>query len=242
MHSNRYTIVFSLLVCVTCSVILALTAGGLKPMIRKNEEFDVHRNILKALNLPEDGNETTVDDLETLYTDRIREIRVNEAGKVMNELPPDSDGEPVTALPVFVRMDGNTATGYCIPVSGKGLWSTIYGYLAIQADGETVMGITFYRHGETPGLGGEVESAWFTRNFIGKKIFDDKGVLRSITIAKGPVSDDVPQENRRYMVDGISGATMTGKGVDVFLRRDLERYESFLRSIQRGESPVVGGV
>ena len=238
MHSNRYTIVFSLLVCVTCSVILALAAGGLKSKIRKNEEFDVHRNILKALNLPEPGVELTVDELEKLYAERINEYVVDGDGK-MSTVPVSK--EDSSLLPVFTRMDGEKVAGYCIPISGKGLWSTLYGYLAVEADGETVMGITFYKHGETPGLGGEVAARGFTDNFIGKKIFDENGELTSITVSKGPVSMDLPEKSRLHRVDGISGATMTGNGVTVFLKRDLERYETFFQAIRRGESPVVKG-
>jgi Na+-transporting NADH:ubiquinone oxidoreductase subunit C len=118
----------------------------------------------------------------------------------------------------------------------------LYGYLALQSDGETVMGITFYKHGETPGLGGEVEAAWFTDNFKGKKIFDGSGNLTSITIWKGAVPNDMPEQKRVHVVDGISGATMTGSSVNIFLKDDLKRYESFLQAVRRGEKPAIQGV
>lgn len=247
MHSNRYTIMFALLVCVTCSVILALTAGGLKPAIQRNEEFDVHRNILKALNLPEDGRSLTPDETETLYLERITEYRVTRAGTVVTvsgtvtgeESDLEREAEDTGSFPLFVRKDGNAVSAYCIPVSGKGLWSTVYGYLAIEADGETVRGIRFYKHGETPGLGGEIETDWFAANFIGKKIFDAAGELKSITIVKGAVPADEPESSRIHKVDGISGATMTGKAVTVFLKTDLQKYEAFFRAVRRGESPLV---
>lgn len=254
MHSNRYTIIFALLVCVTCSVILALTAGGLKPAIRKNEEFDVHRNILKALNLPEDGRSLTPDETETLYAERITEYRVTPEGSVVaaSEALPEPggtrEGKPeqqpgdATSFPLFVRKDGSAIGGYCIPVTGKGLWSTIYGYLAIEADGETVKGIRFYKHGETPGLGGEIEAAWFTDNFVGKKIFGAAGELKSITIVKGAVPADEPESSRIHKVDGISGATMTGKAVTVFLKTELQKYEAFFSAVRRGESPLAGEI
>ena len=72
---------------------------------------------------------------------------------------------------VYLASENNTVSGYSIPISGKGLWSTIYGYIALEPDGETVKGINFYQHGETPGLGGELEKEWFTSNYIGKKIY-----------------------------------------------------------------------
>jgi len=89
-------------------------------------------------------------------------------------------------------------------------------------DLNTVKGITFYKHGETPGLGGEIEKKWFQENFIGKKIFNDGGKLMSVSVAKGKAMDE------NHEVDGISGATITSKGVSDFLKNDLLRYIDFL--------------
>lgn len=243
MHSNAYTIGFALAVCVTCSVILALTAGGLKPLIEQNETLDIQRNILKALDLYHTDDDLSQDAVQSLYEQRVEGFVVNPDGTIVPgknpaEIDPDTDGN---LLPVFARMDDGTITGYCIPISGMGLWSTLYGYLALQNDGETVMGITFYKHGETPGLGGEVDAEWFTSNFIGKKIFDDAGNLTSITVAKGAISKDVPPEKKQHMVDGISGATMTGNGINDFLKADLEKYSPFLNTVRSGQSPVLQG-
>ena len=119
--------------------------------------------------------------------------------------------------------------GYAIPISGKGLWSTLYGFFAIEPDGITAKGITFYAHKETPGLGGEVDKAWFQNNFIGKKFINDQGELIGIKVVKGkadPASD--------YEVDGISGATITSKGLESFLADDLKKYESFLKNVRQG--------
>ena len=117
-----------------------------------------------------------------------------------------------------------------MPVSGKGLWSTIYGYLALQTDLSTISGITFYKHGETPGLGGEIEKEWFTNNFKGKKIRDDNGVLTSVKVVKGKVIAGNPKEI--HEVDGISGATLTGRGVANFLKVELKKYEPFFAKIE----------
>ena len=109
-----------------------------------------------------------------------------------------------------------------IPISGKGLWSTLYGYFALEMDMKTVKGITFYKHGETPGLGAEVEKKWFQNNFIGKKIFDENSNLVSITVYKGSSGDDI------HGVDGISGATVTSNGVTNFLKSILNNYKPYL--------------
>ena len=115
-----------------------------------------------------------------------------------------------------------------MPISGKGLWSTLFGFLALNEDKNTVKGITFYKHKETPGLGGEVDKAWFQDNFIGKKIFNSKNELVSIQVPKGAASA-LSKDKQIHAVDGITGATVTSKGLSNFLLRDLNRYEEFLR-------------
>ena len=112
------------------------------------------------------------------------------------------------------------------------MWSTLYGYLAVEPDGKTVKGITFYKHKETAGLGGEVEKPWFQNNFVGKQFIDDEGNLISIQVIKGKVSDDDPQSYHK--VDGISGATITGRGLNQFLKEDLKKYEPFFKKIRNG--------
>ena len=107
----------------------------------------------------------------------------------------------------------------------------MYGYFAIEPDASTVKGITFYKHKETPGLGAEVDKNWFKNNFIGKKLVDIEGSLVSIEVVKGYVSDTDP--NAMHKVDGISGATITGKGVTTFLKSDLEKYEPYFAKIRR---------
>ena len=99
----------------------------------------------------------------------------------------------------------------------------MFGFISISDDGDTVKGITFYKHKETPGLGGEVDKKWFQENFVNKKIFKN-GKLVSVKVVK-LVQEDI------HEVDGITGATITSKGVSDFLMRDLLRYENFLRGL-----------
>ncbi|MBN1295701.1 NADH:ubiquinone reductase (Na(+)-transporting) subunit C [bacterium] len=244
MHSNGYTIGFALVVCVTCSVVLALTAGGLRPAIERNIAFDIQRNILKAVDLYNPRTPQPPAVISSLYTTHIRGFVVDGTGRIVPGKTPDDISAESNSdlLPVFARIDNQTITGYCIPISGMGLWSTLYGYLALRADGETVMGITFYKHGETPGLGGEIEADWFTANFVGKNIFSSDGELVSIRVAKGAVPKDAPADTRAHTVDGISGATMTGNGLTAFLKSDLERYLPFFTAVRNGQPPVIQGV
>ncbi len=102
-----------------------------------------------------------------------------------------------------------------LPVYGKGLWSTLYGLLALSTDGRTVLGITFYEHGETPGLGAEIENPTWRALWSGKQLFDENGVIE-LEVVKGKPSPDDPKI--KYAVDGISGATITSEGVSNLIR------------------------
>ena len=98
---------------------------------------------------------------------------------------------------------------------------------ALEPDCKTAKGITFYKHGETPGLGGEIEKAWFQDNFKGKRFVDDTNSLIGIKVLKGAV--DETSKEAYCQVDGISGATITSKGLESFLREDLSKYEPFFK-------------
>ena len=135
-------------------------------------------------------------------------------------------------LPVFVVTEGGKASVYAIPVYGQGLWSTLYGYLALEDDLDTVKGITFYKHGETAGLGAEIEQAWFQDNFVGKRIFDGSA-LRSIQVVKGKVADVFSNAaDHTYAVDGISGASITGRGVTNLLQEKLAIYAPYITRVR----------
>jgi Na+-transporting NADH:ubiquinone oxidoreductase subunit C len=118
---------------------------------------------------------------------------------------------------------------YCVPISGYGLWSTLYGYLALESDLNTVVGITFYQHGETPGLGGEVVADWWTSDWPGKTILDEQGELVGIRVLKGRGNQTEPGG---HTVDGISGATITSDGVTEFVKHDLARFEVYFKELR----------
>lgn len=223
MHSNKYTLLFAVIVTVVASLLLASAATLLRPYQERNGELDLKTNILKSLGLVPTGR-ITAETIEQLYSDSLEQIFITKTGEVTEE----SD------LPVYLRKNKNDELiALAIPVSGKGLWSTIYAYLSLEPDYETVRWVTFYKHGETPGLGGEIEKEWFSENFAGKKIFSPDGELVSIRVARGNAESSVPQNQLYHTVDGISGATLTGKGVTEFIRNDLEKYQAWLKHQKR---------
>jgi Na+-transporting NADH:ubiquinone oxidoreductase subunit C len=110
----------------------------------------------------------------------------------------------------------------------------LYGYLALEADATTVRGITFYKHGETPGLGGEIEKEWFLGNFKGKKIFSVTAKkLTPIVVVKGKAADMYKGEELEHSVDGITAATITGSGVTELLDNALKAYEPYFSKLRK---------
>ena len=134
-------------------------------------------------------------------------------------------------LSLYSKVSNDEVTAYAIPLEGKGLWSTLYGYLALEKDGSTIMGITFYAHKETPGLGAEISKPWFSDNFKGKKLLDQSGSLASVKVFKGKAKDSGLPED--HVVDGISGATITADGVTDLIKHCAEVFDPFLSKIRK---------
>ena len=236
MRSNTYTLVFTSIVTIVLGFFLALAADWLRDLQDLNVENDMRKNILLSLGF-KPGAETpwTSDDIQKLFEENIEALVLDASGQRTEKDPKEIDSEKnVEFLPIYLKKIGDDVGGYAIPIAGKGLWSTLYGYFAIEPDGRTVKGITFYKHGETPGLGGEVDKPWFQQNFIGKRFVDENDQLLGIHVIKGKVqSDDLEAYHK---VDGISGATMTGKGLQNFLKDDLAKYEPFFKQVRGQQS------
>ena len=140
--------------------------------------------------------------------------------------------DPKLKLLYLYEVD-NEVKAYIIPIQGYGLWGLIYGYIALQSDLETVKDIRFYKHQETPGLGGECSQPWFTNKFKGKKILNNTGDFVSVGIAKGKASDSYNKKELVHYVDGISGGTITTKGITNFLKKDLAQYEPYFAILRK---------
>ena len=236
MRSNTYTLVFTSIVTIVLGFFLALAADGLRDLQDLNVENDMRKNILLSLGF-KPGAETpwTSDDIKKLFEENIEALVLDASGQRTEKDPKEIDTEKdLEFLPIYLKKIGDEVGGYAIPIAGKGLWSTLYGYFAIEPDGRTVKGITFYKHGETPGLGGEVDKAWFQQNFIGKRFVDENDQLLGIHVIKGKVQSD--DQEAYHKVDGISGATMTGKGLEYFLKDDLAKYEPFFKQVRGRQS------
>ncbi|NNE43812.1 MAG: NADH:ubiquinone reductase (Na(+)-transporting) subunit C [Gemmatimonadetes bacterium] len=236
MSENLRVIRFAVIVCLACSVVVSSAALGLRERQDANLLLDIRKNILKSVGLFDAT--MTPDQVNTLFEQQMEGLVLGADGEVIEGRDPmsvDSDREPELRRLYKVEEDGKTVA-YAFPIQGQGLWSTVYGYFALEADLNTVKGITFYKHGETPGLGGEVEKDWFQDQFVGKQIRRD-GELASVTVVKGGAAEKYPDpEDLKYYVDGISGATITADGVTKMIRSALEDFEPYFNSVRQGRS------
>jgi len=235
-RSNYYSFVFISIITVVCAGLLSVTSMALKPRQELNEIVEMKKNILKAVGIIDNQTKMSQDEILSVFNRSIESRIVNRNGESVilpdgisiDNIDPELEEQKnpdQQYLPVYIQKINGEIASCCVPIFGKGLWSTIYGYLALENDLKTIKGVTFYKHGETPGLGAEIVADWFTENFKGKKIFDKEGKLTSVKILKGKALESSP--DFAHKVDGISGATKTCDGVNIFLLKDLQKYERF---------------
>ncbi|HSO19553.1 MAG TPA: FMN-binding protein [Desulfosarcina sp.] len=235
MSDQFKSIAFTAVVALVCSLLLTAAATGLKERKRRNVALDRQKNILQAVGLISSGESLQPDRIERLYRENIRCYGLAGTGEIVAGDPEGGD------LPVCFHVAEGRPAAYIIPVDSRGLWGKIHGYMAIENDGRTVAGFSVYSHNETPGLGGEIEKPWFRENFVGKRIVDQAGEFTGVAVAKGKVADTVSEERRDNYVDGISGATLTGKYLTGGLRDVLQEYEPLARRFRAGDVRLPSG-
>ncbi|WP_099465304.1 NADH:ubiquinone reductase (Na(+)-transporting) subunit C [Parabacteroides provencensis] len=221
-NSNAYTIIYASVMVVLVAVVLAFTSQSLRSFQQKNEENDKRQQILRSINVTVPASEA-----EAKYNELIKEaFLVNENGEKVEGDAFSADVVKAAAeheYPVFIaNVDGETK--YILALHGAGLWGPLWGYISLDQDKNTVYGADFSHQGETPGLGAEISKPAFSKEFVGKHIFVD-GVFKSIAVVK-PGKSVAGQD----YIDGISGGTITSKGVDAMLFNSLNGYVKFLTS------------
>lgn len=240
-QSNTYIVIFTLITTVFVGGTLAVTSILLGPQQAKSIEYDTKSQILSAVMQLSDK-----DDVLGIYERRIQSLVVNYKGE---EVTTDSKGQPLVAekvdvsknyklsreerlLPIFKYMsesDPNKVEAYILPLYGNGLWDRIWGFMALGEQLETVKGVSFGHKAETPGLGARIsDDPVIAERYQGKKIYDDKGKLVSVSMVKGEKGEPLDEHH----VDGMSGATMTGNGVNRMLMEYLTCYESYFKKVK----------
>lgn len=233
--------------CLVCSILVSAAAVGLKGRQESNKKIEKRRNILQIANLYEPGKsveeqfkkvQVRIIDLEKgRFTDAIdpATAAAEVGGESLHKISAGKDIAGIQSRSRFIEAylvaDGGQLRQLILPVYGKGLWSTMYGFIALGPDLSTITGFGFYEHGETPGLGGEIDNPVWRGKWPGKMVYDQDGTLR-ITVVKGVVDTKTP--DARHKVDGISGATLTARGVSNLLGYWLGEngYQPFLQNMR----------
>lgn len=248
-ESTGRTLIVALLLCLVCSVVVSTSSVALRPLQQINQELDRKTNILNVANMYEPGV-----DVEAAFGEITPRVVNLETGEYSEEHDPETfDGfesrrDPAASRtlsggsdPAGLSRVENFATIYLVgdpdapeqiilPIRGQGLWGLMLGFLAVEGDGNTIAGITYYEHAETPGLGGEVNNPRWQAQWEGKQIFaSEDDVVPAIRVAKGSGSGD-------HEVDGLSGATLTANGVTNMLQFWLspEGFGSYLAKFRSG--------
>lgn len=233
-QGNTYTIIYTVVLVLIVGISLSLIYQVLRPRQEENMSDDTRRQILAAvLVAPAKGEK-----ISDLYSKTVTEsffvdTKGNRTGG--NGTPFDTDiaaeskkAASARLLPVFVA-EVNSSKKYILPCYGAGLWGPIWGYVAFNADGNTIYGAYFAHQGETPGLGAEIEKPAFSRQFDGKSVFDD-GHFTSVAVVKNGME---PESGS--WVHAVSGGTITSQGVQKMLYSSLAPYQQFLLKLQNNE-------
>ncbi|HEY8384973.1 MAG TPA: Na(+)-translocating NADH-quinone reductase subunit C [Porticoccaceae bacterium] len=240
--------------CLVCSVVVSASAVLLRDTQQANQALDIKRNILAAAGEFQEGVgvaeqfsnvEIRAVDLETgKFTDAV-DVNAYDQNKAARD-PALSDrltanedlakiGRREKYALVYIFRQGDELEKVVLPVKGAGLWSTLYGFLALESDLNTVAGLGFYEHSETPGLGGEVDNPVWKNRWPGKKVYGDSDEVR-LTVIKGSVDSGRPEAV--HQVDGLSGATLTTRGVDNMIQFWMgeKGFAKFLSNLKSGEA------
>lgn len=255
-NQARYTLGFSAAVCFVCAVLVSTAAVTLRDRQVVNAELARKRNVLQATGMITEAERPPREEIESRFASfdvvavdlrtglevpsfdvTTYDSRRALADESTSRSAPPNDAQ-IARLPnhavVYKQRDPDGQLAQLVlPIEGKGLWSTMYGFLALGPDLKTVRGLTYYEHGETPGLGGEVDSPRWKALWPGRQVRDAEGQV-DITVVRGsagPVSQDP------HRVDGLSGATLTSRGVTAMLRFWLgaQGFGPYLEQLRKGD-------
>ena len=252
-ESVTKTFVVALTLCIVCSIVVSSASVVLRPSQEANKLLDLKTNILASAGLLKEGI-----DVETQFEQISVKVVDMESGHYSNAVDPatydqrKASSDPALSVALEssedlakIKRRVNYATVYILegaeglekvilPIKGYGLWSTMYGFIALEKDLQTVAGIGFYEHGETPGLGGEIDNPNWKSSWIGKQAFAEDELV--LTVIKGKV--DMNRAGSNYQIDGLAGATLTTKGVDNLVQYWLgdQGFKPFIENLKTGEA------
>ncbi|NRA42903.1 MAG: Na(+)-translocating NADH-quinone reductase subunit C [Pseudomonadales bacterium] len=238
------TLVVAMVLCLVCSILVSAVAVALKPQQTANKELDLRKNIISAAGLlkpnatAEDINDTFAK-FESKLVDIETGMYVDSADNTALVARADAPAGLATVKQyqeVFVYQPTGTPELYVLPIYGPGLWGAMYGFLVLESDANTIKGLSYYQHKETPGLGANVELDSWKSLWQGKSAFADNGKV-NIVVGSKNISNATPKTDDGY-IDGLSGATLTTAGVNSMIRFWLGEpgFANYLNNIKAGEA------
>ena len=256
-HSTAYIFGFATAICLVFSILVASAAVMLKPFQEVNAKVYKQKNVLVVADAIQAGESLSNDEIMARYDANIRArlvdrltgeyvadedtlLKTYDAKKALSD-PAQSAASPgnpaklqrlANKVLVYHVVKDNAVDTVILPIEGKGLWSTLYGFLAMDKDMKTIKGITFYSHAETPGLGGEIDNPNWKAKWVDCLAFDGSGKV-AIEVVKGQANPSSDSE-----VDGLSGATLTARGVSELVRFWLgdEGFGPYIKKVRQDAS------
>ncbi|WAK00630.1 Na(+)-translocating NADH-quinone reductase subunit C [Methylobacter sp. YRD-M1] len=250
--SLEKTIAIALSLCLLCAILVSFAAVALKPLQFGNKELDMKKNILDVAGLLEADTdidkafeeqiEAKLVDIETGDYVENMDVATYDQRKAAKDpaqsiaIPADKDVAHIRTkakiAKIYLVKKGDDIQSIILPVNGYGLWSTLYGFISLAADGQTVQSINFYDQAETPGLGGEVVNPNWRALWNGKKVYSTSGEP-ALGLVKGVVDKNKP--GSEYQVDGLAGATLTSNGVSNLIKYWMgnEGFAPYLNKVRK---------
>lgn len=241
-QSNLYVIGFTAVLTIVVGGLLSFTSQVLAPAQKRSVELDTKTSILSSV-LDLDSLQYTEQEILEVYEQRIESLVVDANGDIVGK---GEKGEDIVAenvnisknfkkspdsrlYPVYKYISPETGKveAYILPMYGNGLWDKIWGYVALESDLNTITGVSFDHKAETPGLGARISSGVIQARYIGKEIFNDEGELVSVSMVKGEGNTGLTE----HQVDGMSGATITGRGLNDMLYQYLNSYQAYFKKV-----------
>jgi Na+-transporting NADH:ubiquinone oxidoreductase subunit C len=241
-QSNFYIIAYTAGLTIVCGLLLAFASESLKPMQQANIALEKQKNILSTVGLY--NEEMSADQVRKVYSERVKSYVVNYDGAVVEgkkaesievaaEYKKNSKERQLPVYEVTNATNPSISDYFVLPLFGYGLWDNIWGYVSLQNDMNTIYGINFSHKGETPGLGARIATSEIQERYKGKTIFEGDNIV-SVTMQKGEQGGGAASieafKSEKHQVDGMSGATITGKGVNNMLSDYFNCYLNFIKT------------
>ena len=256
------TVMVALVLSIFFSVVVSTAAVTLRPAQIKNQNLDIKTNILSASGMLESGSsaeqiEETFErfDVRLVDLDSGQFVEPSAVGvedpmkydmykaasdpDMSTNIPAKEDKAGIKRRPniakVYTMSENGATTRVVLPVHGYGLWSTLYGFVSLEGDMNTIEGLGFYDHAETPGLGGEVDNPRWKSQWVGKEVYNENPTEPQIRLVKGGVSADA--KGKEHKIDALSGATLTSRGVEQLVNYWMgdRGFAPFLQKLREGE-------